>query len=210
MKKFNAIVCTLFFVALAAQVQAAAKWGAGVKGGVNLGDVSGDDAPDDTNMRTGFIGGAFAQADFTEEIGARLEALYVMKGAETDSAGVESKLKLDYIEIPVLFVVNFEAGEKAGFNIFAGPTFAFKVGAEVEEGGVTVDLDDEIKGFEFGAAFGAGFAYQLNSASIILDARYSLGATTVAEEVGGSEPDLKTRGIGIMAGVSFPLGGGAE
>jgi hypothetical protein len=216
MKKSTAIACALFLVVLTVQAQAAAKWSAGVKGGVNMGDLSGDDAPDDTSMRNGFMGGAFVGAEFAEGFGVRLEGLYVMKGAtapDDSLTTVDVTTKVDYIEFPVLFVASFPSGEKVNLSVFAGPTFAFTVNAEAEaEGYGSEDISDFVKGFEFGAAFGAGFEYKLSSASIIIDARYSLGATSAAEDDvdTGETIDVKNRGIGIMAGVSFPLGGGGQ
>jgi Outer membrane protein beta-barrel domain len=215
MKKFVAIGCVILSTALAANAQAA-QWSAGVKAGANLADLSGDDVGE-TSMRTGFMGGAFLQADVADEFGFRLEGLYVMKGAKEDvdlGAGpVEVTTKLDYIEFPLLFVFNLTSSETFGFNLFAGPTFAFNIGAEAEaEGGDAVDIDDAIKSFEFGAAIGAGLEYKLSSASLTFDARYSLGASSVAEddETTGDSFDAKNRGIGLMIGLKFPLGGGAQ
>jgi hypothetical protein len=114
-------------------------------------------------------------------------------------------VKLDYIEFPVLVVATFPAGEKAAFNVFVGPTFGFNSKAEVEvvEHNETEDISDLVSSFEFGAAIGGGAEYMLSSFSIVLDVRYSLGATNIPDE---GDADLKNRGIGIMAGVKFPFG----
>ena len=208
MKKFVLSTCVMALLVMGAVPADAAKW-AGFKGGVNMADISGDDVEDlvgDTEMRNGFSGGAFFGVGIGEQFGVQIEGLYVMKGAKADSSGVEATLKLDYIEFPILFVAKLPAGDKLNFNLFAGPTLAFKIKSEVDVEGVTFDLDDDTKGFEFGAAIGAGFEYLLESFSIIADARYSLGASSVFEDVGGVSIDAKNRGIGIMAGVSFPIG----
>lgn len=206
MKKFIGIACMAGLVAFAADAGAAAKWSAGVKGGVALGDVSGDSITVDTSMRTGFAGGAFVSAKFTDQFGARLEGLYVQKGAEADdpSSGDKITLKYDYIEFPLLFVAHLPAGESFCFDIFAGPTFGFNVKAEAKDAdaAAAVDIKDFTESFEFGAAVGVGGEYALSSLSIIGDARYSLGATDVDKDGG-----FKTRTIEIMLGVAFPLGG---
>ena len=212
MKKFMAIACVMLWVGSAAGANAA-EWSAGVKGGINIASLSGDDAGD-TNSRTGFVGGAFAQADVSDEFGFRLEALYVMKGAtetvDSLSTPIDVTLKVDYLEFPLLFVFNLASGEKVGLNIFGGPTFAFNIGADAEVDGLgSADLGDFVKGFEFGATIGAGIEYQLTSMSLTFDARYSLGASTIAEddESTGESADVKNRGIGLMVGAKFPLGG---
>jgi hypothetical protein len=189
-----------------------AKKYAGVKGGVNMGDFSGDDTPGNSSTRTGFSGGAFYGIGINDQFGVRGELNYVQKGAEgavqtEDGDTHDGTYKLDYVEIPVLFLADFPAGEKFAFSIFAGPTFAFNTTAEVEvpAHNETEKLDN-VKGFEFGAAVGGGIEYMLSSFSIIADLRYSLGASSVSDDVDGVSIDVKNTGIGIMAGVKFPLG----
>ncbi len=178
---------------------------AGVKGGVNIADITGDDA-DTLSSRNRFIGGAFYGIDFADDFGVRVDGLYVQKGAEgpfesEDGDIHETILTLDYLEFPVLFMVGFPTSEKFAVNLFAGPTFGFNLTAEAEipEHGETVDLDVET--FEFGATFGGGAEYVLSSMSIIGDFRYALGGTNISDEFDG-----KNSGSGIMVGVKFPLG----
>ena len=178
---------------------------AGVKGGVNKANVIGDDvdALDPTNL---FMGGAFFGIDFTEDFGARLDALYVQKGAEGpftapgETVASDATLSLDYIEFPLLLLVDFPTGDSFAFNLFLGPTFGFNLSAEADVEGVgTTDLDAE--SFEFGATFGGGVEYMLESMSIIGDFRYALGATDIFDGV-----KAKNTGVGLMVGVKFPLG----
>lgn len=190
---------------------------AGVKGGVNIGDITGDDA-DGVDTRNGFMGGAFIGGGINGQFGILLEGLYVQKGGEGsfvapgEDHAHDSVITLDYIEFPLLFTAKFPAGEKFAFNVFAGPTFGFSLGGDLEdkEHGETMGLDDYITSFEFGAAFGAGVEYLLSSFSIVLDARYGLGATNTFEDIeilGTTQSiDAKNTEIGIMAGLSFPLG----
>ena len=209
----RAMVGMLCAASLVLATSVDAKKYAGVKGGVNMADFSGDQAPANNGTRTGFSGGAFYGWGINDQFGVRGELNYVQKGAEGDVQAEDGDThlgtyKLDYVEIPVLFVADFPAGEKFGFNIFAGPTFAFNTTAEAEipAHNETEELDN-VKGFEFGAAIGGGIEYKLSSFSIIADVRYSLGASSVSEDnAAGESVDVKNRGIGIMAGVQFPLG----
>lgn len=213
MKKFLTVVSTVALVAFAAQAQAA-MYG-GIKAGANFGDMS---DIDNTSMRTAFQGGLFVGKDISEEFGFRVEGLWVQKGATADIdygtpiGVVETTLKLDYIEFPILFVLNLAAGESLGFNLFAGPTLGFNIGADSEaEGFDSVDIKDDVESFEFGAAIGAGIAKEMASGkSIGLDVRYSLGATSVFKDVESGDPDPKNRGIGLMAFFQIPLGSSAE
>src|SRR5512143_4039983 len=124
MKRFLVVLSAVAMVAFAAQANAAGMYG-GVKAGVNFADLGGSDAPDNTSMSPGFMGGLFVGKNVNDQFGFRVEGLYTMKGAKADSANVTVKTKLNYIEFPILFVYNISTSETMGFNLFAGPTLGF-------------------------------------------------------------------------------------
>jgi hypothetical protein len=212
-KNAISLVSAMLVLALAVNSHAAG-WTIGVKGGVNMAELYGDNAPDGMSMRNGIAAGAFAANQLNDRFGIRGEVLYMEKGAEADFVipgddhAHDSVVKLDYVEIPVLFTGRFPAGEKFAFNLFAGPTLAFITTAEVEvvEHNETESLDDVVESFEIGATFGGGIEYALSSFSLLADVRYGIGTTTVVQDVAGQAFDIKNRGVGIMAGVAFPLG----
>lgn len=207
MKTLVATICAVAMVTMASHANAKTMY-AGVKGGLNIGSLTGDDA-DNLDPRNRFIGGAFYGIDFTDDFGVRIEGLYVMGGAEgpyttEDGDTHDAIISLDYLQFPVLFVVNIPLNEKIAFDVTLGPTFSFNTSAQAEipEHGETEDVPN-VNSFEFGAAIGGGLEYKLSSMSILVDARYYAGATNVVDV---DPSDLKNRGIAIMAGVKFPLG----
>ena len=207
MKNTIGILCAIAVCVLAENAAAKEAY-AGLKGGLNIASLTGDNA-DDLDSRNLFVGGAFYGIDFTEDFGGRIEALYLMGGAEGmypagDGDVHESIISLDYIQFPLLLVMKIPTSEKVEFNLALGPTFSFNTKGEVEipEHGETVDISN-VNSFEFGALIGGGVEYKLSSMSLLLDARYSAGATNVID---ADNSDVKNRGIGIMAGLSFPLG----
>ncbi len=203
-------------MAIAATANAAGMYG-GIKAGVNFANAS---DIDNSSMRTGFQGGLFIGKDVSPQFGFRVEGLWVQKGVKADedvdtgsgTVTVETTTKLDYIEFPILFVYNLSNSENMGFNIFAGPTLGFNVGANAEADGYgSVDIKDNIESFEFGAAIGAGLAKKMaGGKAITLDARYTLGATGAGKDVPDGEDNPKNRGIGIMLGYQIPLGSSAQ
>jgi len=206
MKRILLTLSAIALVAFSTQAQAGKMYG-GVKAGVNFANVGGSDAPDNTSTKTGFQGGLFVGTHVNDQFGFRVEGLYVMKGAKQDSSSVTISTKLSYIEFPILFVYDISSSEKMGFNLFAGPTLGFNIGAKVED----TDIKNSIKNFEFGAAIGAGLEKKMaDGKAITFDARYSLGATSAAEDVTvGSttvSPSIKNHGIGLMLGFQVPLG----
>ena len=174
----------------------------GVKGGVGIANLGGEDADSfATDSRTGFVGGFFVQADVSKNFGVRLEGLYTMKGASDSQSGFDVTVKLDYIEFPILLVAQTPASDAVTLSAFAGPTLGFNVKSEVEVTylGIsgTADIED-VAGFEFGLAFGAGASFDMGAWSIVLDARYAMGMTTIDDS--SDNADVKNQEWIVMAG----------
>jgi len=194
--------------------------GQGLRGGVKAGIASatlGGDDVDDAESRTAFWGGGFLTFALTPGFAIQPEVLYASKGAAGSGAfdgDLDAELRLAYIEIPVL--LKFTVGTSiARPYFFAGPTIGFKLSCEIEgsSGGVsiTADCDEfeeegvEIKSTDFGAVFGAGFDYDLGGITLVVDGRYGLGLSSIAE--GAGDPDVKNRAFAFLVGLSIPLGG---
>jgi opacity protein-like surface antigen len=218
MRRVIAIVVLGASVLLAAAAVDAATWQAGIKGGVAIQKLSGDDVgSDQVDNRTGFVGGAYFQSDVSKSFGVRLETLYFMKGASTelDTLGLQVKgtLKLDYIEFPLLAVAKIPMSETATLSFFGGPTFAFntKADAEITAFGTSAsqDVGDQVNSFDFGLTFGAGVSFNAGSALIGIDGRYGFGLSNVPDS---NDPqvitgdDVKNKGFAIMASVGMPIG----
>jgi hypothetical protein len=203
----------------------------GAKAGLNIANITGDDT-DDLDTRMGVIGGGFFGLGFNENFGARVEVLYAMRGAEftetVDVGGtdvtVDGKVKLDYIEIPLLAVGMFPASDAVTITAFAGPAFGIAVTREGEAEAAgeseTVDLDDEIKSFDIGGTFGAGAMFVVGSVNLTIEGRATIGFTNINEDL---EDDPDTTSIdestidvgsnqnftfGFLLGIVVPLGNG--
>ena len=96
--------------------------GVGIKGGYNVAYVKGSDVDlfPNANSLAAFNAGAYAQFGFSNFASLQIEALYSRKGYHTDAGSVTTgsgttatvtpypafDTRLDYIELPVLFVGN--------------------------------------------------------------------------------------------------------
>lgn len=177
-----------------ATVQAQDEVSFGAKAGLNIASLSGDDV-DDLDSRTGFHIGAVVEIPISEKFSVQPELMYSQQGAkseeEFDGVTAEGTIRLDYINIPVL--AKFYVAE--GFSLEAGPQFGFNAKAETEfevsGGGIeaeseTEDIKDDISGFDFGGALGAG--YELNN-GLFFQTRYVFGFSDVNDSDGGDEDD---------------------
>lgn len=181
----------------------------GVKGGLNMTDVTGDDAPE-ASMKMGFGGGIFFNYAFTELFAVQVEGLYMMKGATEDvteeDLTFEASWNINYIEIPLLLKVNIPTEGKIKPAIFAGPTFGFLMSAEVEVEGETVDIKDELESMDIGILGGAEIGYKMEKGMLFLSASYEIGMMSIAKTEGDEEEvDVKNSNIGVYLGYGFPF-----
>lgn len=166
----------------------------GAKAGVNFASIGGDET-DDFDGLTGFHVGALVEIPISEKFAVQPELLYSSQGAKEEYSSIpfggfgikyENKLKLDYINIPIMakyYVTD-------GLSIEAGPQFGILISAkaegeatELQQGGVESfdqDVKDSFKSLDIG--FGLGAAYRLNN-NIFFSARYILGIRDIAEDV---------------------------
>jgi hypothetical protein len=203
MKRSILILSTVATTLLAAAAANSATCQVGVKGGVSVMELTNDG--DSTGDRTGFVGGAYLLADFSEQFGLRIEGLYFQKGAHEEEDGDEATIKLDYIEFPILAVAHVPLGEAARLDFFGGPTLGFNVKSELEItlGGITASGDlDGVESFEFGVTLGAGVDFDAGPVVLGVDGRYGVGITDVGSEGDGA----KNRGFAVMGSIGFPIG----
>ena len=98
----------------------------GFKGGLNFSNLYSDNV-DDNNVLTGFNAGLYAKFPITNNIAIQPEISYTTKGAElvynNAFAKGTAKFNVNYIEVPVLLVMNITDN----FNVQVGPYAAYMV-----------------------------------------------------------------------------------
>lgn len=167
----------------------------GAKAGLNVASVSGDDT-DGQKSLLGAHFGVFAEFKVSDKFSFQPELLYSMQGAKAESAETETfggqtysyskeiKLKLSYLNIPLM--AKYYVTEK--FSLETGPQIGFLLKAENESestvttpgGSVsnseTTDGKDFTKGVDFGLNFGLGYNFTENVSAGV---RYNLGLSDI-------------------------------
>ena len=182
-------VFATFFTASQAQVKF------GVKAGLNLATLAGDDA-DDANSKIGVNVGGFAEIPVAETFAVKPELVFSTQGAKAETAGQDFKLNLSYINIPILGKYN----TSSGFFAETGPQIGFLVAAKAKGGGESVDVKDAYKSTDFAWAFGLG--YEMAESGFGINLRYNLGLSTIDDD------DAKIKNSVFQLGVFKTLGGG--
>ena len=185
----------------------------GVKGGLSLAYLAYKPAPiyNPFGNKAGAVGGISLNLGLASSFSLQPEILYVQKGTKWSETleGEEftGKYELDSVEVP--FLLNFAfpiAGSSFVPSVYAGPYAGFNTRAKVKvtEAGESYseDFKDEVKDTEFGLTFGIGLGKKIGHGKIVLDVRYDLGLTNIAEGMAEGE-SVKNKTWLFMLGYYF-------
>lgn len=179
-----ALVSFFLLVSFSIQAQDSIPTRIGIKAGLNLSTLYAENV-DDTKMLTGFNLGLFAKFPLSDHFAIQPELYYTMKGAEVkyNNTFVDgtARFNLNYIEVPVLLVINITDF----LNVHAGPYAAYLISGKAKnESNINLfdfeenlDTDDYNK-FDLGIAVGVGLDFR----AISLGLRYNHGTTTIGKE----------------------------
>lgn len=220
---FSLFLALLFSASLAsAQTGENAKISFAVLGGVNMQNLTGQDATGDkleNNIAIGFHAGVNAQIPVAPEFFFQPGLLFSTKGAKNEVGSTESRFSISYIELPLNFVYKGLLG--AGHIMVGfGPYLGYGIGGKVktEGGGVSAEKDitfqskveagdpiDEfyLKAFDAGGNVFVGYEmanglfFQLNT---------QLGLIKINPEdnrLPNDETEMKNTGFGLSLGYRF-------
>lgn len=161
----------------------------GIKGGLNsyTTDFNGVNFDSKLGVHLGLLG----HIHLGDQFGLQPELVFSMQGAQRG----DTKLMLDYINVPVLFQYMYDNG----FRLQAGPQLGFLINSKIDNNGTTVDLKNETKSTDLGLSFGV--SYVSPSTGFGVDARYNLGLTDISEN-----PNFESTNKGFQFGVFYLFG----
>ena len=175
----------------------------GVKAGVNMSRVSGDDA-DSFDSRTGLNVGLVAKTKVSDDFDVQTGLIFSQQGADYGESMYTGEYNLDYLNVPIMARfgiaegLKLQAGPQLGFLLSATDKFNFDGGSGEE------DVKDFTKSIDFGVNFGLGYEFQ-NGFGI--DATYNLGLSNFADGDELSDVSWKHSIIQISLSYLFDIGG---
>ena len=119
---------------------------------------------DNVKMKAGLVAGVEAEYGISENFGITGGVLYSMQGCKAKEG--DGKMKLDYINVPILahyYVI-------PGLAIKAGIQPGFLMSAKDNDGN---SFKDEMKKVDISIPLGASYEFE----NFVIDARYNLGLT---------------------------------
>jgi len=181
----------------------------GIKGGLNLTNLSSDNFTDN-HLKPGFNVGIFSKIPVTPGFSVQPELLYSLKGSKTDYNNFvegtgQYRFNLGYVELPVLAVVNLTKN----FSIHLGGYGAYLTNANVKDvnnngtiQSITELNANDFNRWDFGLAGGLAFDIE----NFTLGARYNYGLTEIGKSgnlTGTALGNAKNNGLSIYVGFGF-------
>ena len=177
--------------------------------GMNYTSFYGSDA-EGVNSRWDFTAGGQLDVDFADVAFFRTGLLYAGRGAQTTESGVNVKVKLRYVELPLMLGYRFPTTGVRPY-VAGGVHVAFKTACDFEgsSGGITESAacdDPNLGGGDFASTDfailgGGGLLMPVGTGDLTLDARYALGLTKIEKS-----SDVKNRGFTVGVGFMIPIG----
>lgn len=151
---------------------------------------------DENSSRIGMIAGAEVSYTVHPVVDVEAGLLYSMQGSDFDGEVGDCKLKLEYINLPLMA----SAQLYKGLRIRTGVQFGFLTKSKESLGSVgTVDFKDCTKKVDISLPIGLSYEYS----DFVLDARYNLGLNRTFK----SETGLKSKNsvFNITLGYKFNI-----
>jgi hypothetical protein len=194
MKKFM-LIATLMVVSLSASAQGLfLKPMAGGTVTTMTGDVE-----DDLKMKVGFTAGAELGYHFNNFFALTAGALYTQQGGKVSREGTENangekyNRSLDYLNVPILANVYIIPG----LALKAGAQFGFLMRAKKED----EDVKDLFNNTDF--SIPVGLSYEMEEA--VIDLRYNIGLSNIAQKGIANIVDNKIRNSVIMLTIGYKI-----
>jgi len=143
----------------------------GLKGGLNVSNLH-SSTYNNLDARVSAYGGGLAHIHLSRHIAIQPEIVYSSQGIKQDAGDGNYTLRLNYINVPVLF--QYMIGD--GFRLETGPQAGFLVGAKQKSGDITKDVKADYTAGDFSWVLGAGY---LTHSGLGFDARYNIGINNI-------------------------------
>lgn len=156
----------------------------GVLVGLNFANVNFDVTDTSVSVngdsRTGLVAGLSFNMPIQEMFSVEVDALFAQKGTEVSFTEFgftdTSKVKLNYLDIPVLGRINLNGSAPVGVHLLIGPSFNFKLSEKFDP---DEDNDDsQFERMETALLIGGG----VRLSAFRVDLRYGIGLSNIIKD----------------------------
>lgn len=210
----SGVVFSVLSILLSCPFPAAAQdFQVGAELGVTLSTFGGDGVEGLDQHRTGFTAGLTAAYRIREGVHVETGLLWIEKGAEGSVQGFEEAItadvRLSYLQIPLLVRVTPFPDRAVRPSLSVGPAFSFETRCRMRQDesvlAALVGCEDEGRArADVGLRLGAGLAWDVGRAEVLVDGRWELGLRDL-DMVDALQ--TRHRGFVVTPRVSVPVGG---
>ncbi|MEM9822364.1 MAG: porin family protein [Bacteroidota bacterium] len=212
---------TLFFLFLLTSLQVNAQSYLGLRSGLSFANVrtvnieTPEPGPDHIN---GINAALFVELGISKSFAIQPELNFLQKGYRVqemfDGLTFDASVKLNYLELPILF--KYRYGNPDAINIYAiaGPSLGYAYSGRFIDNtfdfsrAVDFEVDGEFGRVDVSAVIGAGANFPVGPGAIVFDLRYHFGLSSLLEldpNVEDTEK-LQNRLLNISIGYRIPIG----
>ncbi len=174
--------------------------------GLNLSSFSVNQGPnsEDYSSKLGFGVGAVVDWPLTGQIDLHAEPMFLQKGGKIETSSFVGKLKVNYLEIPLMIRYTYEYNSSLLPYAMIGPSIGLLSSAKfVVKNEGEQDEKDNTKSIDLGVGVGGGVKIPHGNKSFFAEARYVLGLANINKEA--DESKVKNRGLQLVVGITIPV-----
>lgn len=173
----------------------------GVIGGVNFSKIDNFGSGEDglfENARLGFHIGAVAELPFAEKWSYEASLLYSVEGEEFETSGVDSDVRLQYINVPL----QFKYYAYKNLSVHFGPQIGFLLKGDVSIDDADYEEIEDTVNTSFAGTFGLG--YDLREYNLYLKGTLTYGFSDIIDNVTDGEDRSQLPGtVHLSVGYKF-------
>lgn len=171
----------------------------GVKGGLNIANLGGDDPEGDS--KASFYLGGFVTFQLNKNFEFQPELVYSQQGSKAEEDNYEAKFKANYLNIPLLFKAKVFGSEH--LKAVAGPQIGILVSSELSSDDPLSEEEMDFKKYmkDLDFALGLGLEYDFDD-KFTFSARYNWGLSKIFDQ-DMVESDAKNSVFQIGVAFSF-------
>jgi hypothetical protein len=191
----------------------------GIKGGINMANLTDDSEPTQDNL-VGIAVGGVLSLELSPAACLDGEVLYIQKGAspnETlDGCGSADKdFKLGYVSISPMVRFKIHTGSftpyllgGTEFDLLLSAKRSGTFGCSGQGGDYDYDEKDELKSTDLGITLGGGVEFPMGGPALFVEGRCAMGLTDINKETpvvmdAPADGSTKTNGIYLFGGLRF-------
>ena len=124
----------------------------------------------ETSYKAGYGGGGVLGVNLTRNFGLQLEVLYSsLSQTYKDESGFEREFNVNYINVPLLLMLNTDVSKGLNLNLAVGPQLGLNTGSSLDKmpqgaGVNSVNAVLAVKSGDIGFAYGAGLDFMIGDA----------------------------------------------